>query len=330
MTKTASPAPVASVSGADGIKDAVTRKSETAGSFIETIDNLSLDVGSFHLSLWDVLIAALVIVGVIVFAWFASKAASAALTRATRLDETQRLLFQKLTSLAVWAVAILVGIDVLGIDLTALTVFSGAFGLAIGFGLQKTFGNLIAGIILLMDRSIKPGDVIAITDQAGNETFGQIRKIGIRAVSITTRDEREYLIPNENLMINQVENWSYSSRNVRMQVELGVSYETDIALAERLMLEAARSAPRVLETPAPAVWLKSFGESSVNFIIHCWIMDPEEGVGNVRSEVLTKLWWLFKENDIGIPFPQRDLNFKANEEFRELIAALRERGTGEY
>ena len=281
--------------------------------------------GSFRLSMWDVLIVGLVITGVIVFAWFISKSAHAALGRASRLDQAQRLLLEKLITLAVWAVAILIGIDILGIDLTALAVFSGAFGLAIGFGLQKTFGNLIAGIILLMDKSIKPGDVIAIADQAGNETFGQIRKIGIRAVSVTTRDQREYLIPNENLMINQVENWSYSSRNVRMQVDVGVSYEADIARAEELMLEAASSVKRVLKTPPPSVWLKEYGDSSVNFTIHCWIQDPEEGVGNVRSEVLKKLWWLLKENDIEIPFPQRDLNLKGNDEFRALVAALRER-----
>lgn len=234
---------------------------------------------------------------------------------------------EKLITLAVWALAILIGIDILGIDLTALAVFSGAFGLAIGFGLQKTFGNLIAGIILLMDRSIKPGDVIAVADQAGNSTFGQIRKIGIRAVSVTTRDQREYLIPNENLMINQVENWSYSSRNVRMQVEVGISYKADIAKAEELMLEAARSSKRVLEVPPPTVWLNAYGDSSVNFTIHCWIRDPEGGVGNVRSEVLKKLWWLFKENDIEIPFPQRDLNLRDNEAFQELLEALRDRAT---
>src|SRR5690606_23962142 len=134
------------------------------------------------------------------------------------LGESQRLLLDKVLTLLVWGFAILIGIDILGVDLTALAVFSGAFGLAIGFGLQRTFGNLIAGIILLMDKSIKPGDVISVADQAGNTTFGQIRKIGVRAVSVTTRDQREYLIPNENLMINQVENWSYSSRNVRMQI----------------------------------------------------------------------------------------------------------------
>ncbi len=313
------------VRGAEGIKDAVAQKSETAGTILETFDNLALQAGSFRVSLWDVLIVGLVITGVIAFAWFASKAARAALSRATRLDETQRLLSEKMIALAVWALSILIGIDILGIDLTAFAVFSGAFGLAIGFGLQKTFGNLIAGIILLMDKSIKPGDVIAIADQTGKETFGQIRKIGIRAVSITTRDQREYLIPNENLMVNQVENWSYSSRNVRMQIEVGVAYEADIALAEQLMLEAARSAKRVLETPPPTVWLKGFGESAVQFTIHCWIMDPEEGVGNVRSEVLKKLWTLFKDKGVALPLPQRDLNFKANDEFRELILAIKGR-----
>lgn len=213
----------------------------------------------------------------------------------------------------------------LGIDLTALAFFGGAFGLAIGFGLQKTFGNLIAGIILLLDKSIKPGDVIAVTDMAGNETFGQIRKIGIRAVSVTTRDQREYLIPNENLMINQVENWSYSSKQVRMPVNVGVSYNADMNLARELMLEAARKSDRVLKSPAPTVWMAEYGDSSVNFIIHCWINDPEEGVGNVRSEVLTNLWFLFKEHDIEIPFPQRDINLRDNEQMQALIEALAQR-----
>lgn len=314
--------------GADGIRQVVARNSDTAGSIVETLDALAIQAGSFRLSLWDLLVSGLVIALVVVVAWFASRAARGALSRATRLDEAQRLLFSKLISLGVWLIAILVGVDVLGIDLTALTVFSGAFGLAVGFGLQKTFGNLLAGIILLMDRSIKPGDVIAIADQTGKETFGQIRKIGIRAVSITTRDQREYLIPNENLMTNMVENWSYSSRNVRVQVEVGVAYGSDLALAERLMLEAAKSANRVLETPPPAVWLKGFGDSSVDFTIHCWIADPEQGVGNVRSDVLKTLWRLFRENGIEIPFPQRDLNLRMNDDLRELLAGLKDGGPG--
>jgi len=306
--------------GSDGLREAVSRESPSAGSVVDTLDGLALRVGSLRLSVWDLLISGVVIAGIVVAAWLASRAARAALSRASRLDQAQQLLFSKLISLAVWLIAVLIGIDILGIDLTALTVFSGAFGLAIGFGLQKTFGNLIAGIILLMDRSIKPGDVIAIADQTGKETFGQIRKIGIRAVSITTRDQREYLIPNENLMTNMVENWSYSSRNVRVQVEVGIAYGSDIALAERLMLEAAKSAKRVLESPSPAVWLKAFGDSSVNFTIHCWIADPEQGVGNVRSDVLKTLWRLFKENGIEIPFPQREVNLRLDDDLRALFA----------
>lgn len=311
------------VAGAEGLKNVVASHSGTIGDVVNTLDSLAIKVGSSRISVWDMAVVVLVLALLVTAAWAASRLSTRILGRASRLDMTQRLLAEKMVSLAIWALAILVGIDVLGIDLTALAVFSGAFGLAIGFGLQKTFGNLIAGIILLMDKSIKPGDVIAITDQAGNSTFGQIRRIGIRAVSLTTRDQKEYLIPNENLMINQVENWSYSSKNVRIQVPVGISYASDIVKAEELMLEAARDVKRVLAAPPPTAWLDSYGENSVNFIIHCWITDPEEGTGNVRSAVLKNLWHLFHENGIEIPFPQRDISLRQNKALRELIEALR-------
>ncbi len=313
------------VTAAEGIKEAVSSKSEAAGSLLETMDNMAVSLGTMRLSVLDVLVVAAILIGVIVGAWMLNRLARAAVKRLTKLDGAQQLLVEKLLTIAVWGAAVFIGIDLLGIDLTALTVFSGAFGLAIGFGLQKTFGNLIAGIILLMDRSIKPGDVIAVTDMAGNESFGQIRKIGIRAVSVTTRDQREYLIPNENLMINQVENWSYSSKNVRMQVDVGVSYNADLELAEKLMLEAAGKVDRVLKSPPPTVWLSAYGDSSVNFTVQCWILDPEDGVGNVRSGVLKELWKLFKENDVEIPFPQRDINLRGNAQFDQLVAAISQR-----
>jgi len=313
------------VAGADALKEAVTQHSMTVGSIVDRLDAFGFTVGDTRFSVWTVLVVLVVLAGVFAFARLGSKLAHNLFKRVTRLDPAQQLLGEKLLSIAVWALAIFIGIDVLDIDLTALTVFSGAFGLAIGFGLQKTFGNLIAGIILLMDRSIKPGDVIAIADQAGNSTFGQIRRIGLRAVSITTRDQREYLIPNENLMVNQVENWSYSSRQVRMQIPVGVSYNCDIKRAEALMLEAAKSCPRVLKSPPPTCWLDGYGDSSVDFIIHCWITDPEQGIGNVKSEVLKKLWDLFQQNDIEIPFPQRDLNLRDNVQFQQLVAAISQR-----
>ncbi len=293
---------------ADGLREVV-GDNRTAAGVVDTLDRLALSIGSTRISVWDCIVAGLVLLTVVLVAWFASKLARRALRRTTRLDPTQRLLGEKLVSIAVWTVAFLIGIDVLGIDLTALAVFSGAFGLAVGFGLQKTFGNLIAGIILLMDRSIKPGDVIAVTDMAGNESFGQIRKIGIRAISIVTRDKKEYLIPNENLMINQVENWSYSSRDVRVKAPVRVAYGSDLDLVERLLCEAAVGTPRVLERYPPTVRLMEFGESAILFEIRFWIEDPEDGVNAVRSDVFKRVWRLFREHGIEIPYPQRSIHF---------------------
>ena len=298
------------VSRADGIREAVSSENMTIGKFVRALDSYSIDIGKSEVSLWDAMVVLFVIVSVFVLAHFVSKLSHVLLKRVRGLDETQKLLIDKIASIAVWTIAILVGIDFLGIDLTALAVFSGAFGLAIGFGLQKTLGNLIAGIILLMDRSIKPGDVIAVSDMAGRESFGQIRKIGIRAISVTTRDMKEYLIPNENLMVNQVENWSYSTRNVRIKVPVRVAFDTDLELAERLMMQAATTAARGLELPEPKVLLMEFGENAMHFEIRFWINDPEEGIGAVASDVLKCVWRLFQEHKIRIPYPQHDLHIK--------------------
>ena len=228
------------------------------------------------------------------------------ISRTKVFDPTQKILAQKLAGVIIIVVAFFFGIDLLGIDLTTFAVFGGALGLAVGFGLQKTVGNLIAGIILLMDRSIKPGDVIVVGD-----SFGWVNKIGVRAVSVVTRDGKEHLIPNENLMTQEVENWSYSSRDVRVRIPVGVAYESDLGLAQKLMLRAATESPRVLDSPRPNIWLTEFGDFSVNHEILVWISDPEGGVGNVRSDVLNRLWRLFKENGIEIPFPQSDVRVKS-------------------
>ncbi len=172
--------------------------------------------------------------------------------------------------------------------------------------MQKTLGNLISGLILLMDRSIKPGDVIVV-----GETFGWVNRIGMRAVSVLTRDGKEYLIPNENLMTETVENWSHTSRNVRLHVPVRVAYDCDIHLARELMLQAAREADRVLESPAPAVWIVSLDENGIDHDIRNWINDAEEGIGSVQSVVLTRILELFREHDIRLPYPQRDVHVKS-------------------
>jgi len=295
---------------------------------IAALDSWGFDIANHRVSVWTALLVVIVVVGVFVFAKLMTRVARTLLGKATRLDSTQKLLADKLIAIAIWAVAILIGIDILGIDLTALTVFSGAFGLAVGFGLQKTFGNMLAGIILLMDRSIKPGDVIAVNDPTGRESFGQIRKIGIRAISVVTRDRKEYLIPNENLMINQVVNWSYSSREVRIKAPIGVAYGSDLDLAERLMLKAAQEAARVLTIPEPKVLLMNFGANAVEFEIRFWITDPEDGVSGVRSEVLKRVWHQFKEHGIELPFPQLDLYLRDSAQFQQLAAAIGQRSAG--
>ena len=315
------------MSGAAQILDNVEQGSGL-WAVIYTLDSWGFDVASARISVWTVLVAIVVVILALVLARLAIRLACWLLARVTRLDSAQNLLAQKLISIVIWAATFMIAIDVLGIDLTALAVFSGAFGLAVGFGLQKTFGNLLAGIILLMDRSIKPGDVIAVNDGITN-TVGQVKKIGLRAVSVTTRDKKEYLIPNENLMINQVENWSYSSRNVRMRIPVAIAYGCDIDLAERLMLEAAQGSKRVLDTPPPTVWLNKFGTDAIEFEILVWIQDPEEGLGNLRSDVLKRVWKLFNESGVQVPFPQRDLNLRDTPALRALIEAIRQSGTAQ-
>ncbi len=317
--------PTEAISTAADIGDAVSEKSETIGSMIDSMRGMALEFGDTSISVWDVFVVMLVIAVVITIAWAVTKLMRGGVRRVTKLDESQRVLVEKIATIVIWVAAFLIGIDVLGIDLTALAVFSGAFGLAIGFGLQKTFGNLISGIILLMDKSIKPGDVISVTDNAGTESFGQIRKIGIRAISVVTRDQTEYLIPNENLMINQVVNWSYSSKDVRVKAPVGVSYGSDLDLVTKLLYQGVDEVPRVLKSPKPRVNIMGFGDSSVDFEVRFWIQDPEEGMANIRSDVYTRIWQLFKENDVEIPFPQRDLNLRTNDQFQQLVEAISQR-----
>ncbi len=271
----------------------------------EILDQVGFTIGERRFSLLTLLQIGVTILALYAVVKLVNRLVGQSVKRASGLDSTQQLLVQKLVAIGLLVVAFFVGIDLVGIDLTALAVFSGGLGLALGFGLQKTFGNLFAGIVLLMDRSIKPGDVISV-----GQSFGSVNKIGVRAVSIVTREGKEHLIPNEILMTEEVINWSYSTRDVRMSIPVGVGYGADVALAQRLMMEAATASSRVLESPRPNVWLTAFGERSVEHEIRIWIRDPEAGVGSVRSEILNRLWALFKEHGIELPFPQRDIRIK--------------------
>lgn len=295
---------------------AMERLRDGATRTVEAMQAIGIDVGSYRLSLYGLFSTVIVAVLLYVAVRVALRSIKWLLRRNTQIDATQRLLTEKLIAIALFVFALLFGIDLLGIDLTALTVFSGAAGLAIGFGLQKTVGNLIAGIILLMDRSIKPGDIIVVGDGSsmggsalpgGMPNVGRVARIGVRAVNVITRDGKKHLIPNELLMTQPVENWSYASPEVRVRMRIPVPYDADLRLAQRLIVETAQQNPRILNEPEPAVWITAFGERAVDHELRYWISDPEAGLGNIQGEVFLGIWDRFKEAGIRIPYPRTDV-----------------------
>ncbi|MBT8148059.1 MAG: mechanosensitive ion channel [Gammaproteobacteria bacterium] len=222
--------------------------------------------------------------------------------RSEELNPSMRVLIGKILKISLIFTAFLAGVSAIGIDLTVFAVFSGAIGVGIGFGLQKVVSNFISGIIILADRSIKPGDTISLGD-----TFGWIRGLRARFVSVVTRDGKEYLIPNEDFITQQVINWSFSDDFVRLDVNFGVSYRSDPHKVIELSVTAANGLNRIVPVPTPVCWMTGFGDSSLDFILRFWIRDPQNGLTNIRGQMLLALWDIFKENDIKIPYPHREV-----------------------
>jgi small-conductance mechanosensitive channel len=218
------------------------------------------------------------------------------------LTPSIQVLLGKLARVALLTFAVLVVLSSVGIDFSALAVFSGAVGVGVGFGLQKIVSNLVSGIILLADKSIKPGDIITLGDN-----YGWVDTMGARYTSVVSPDGREYLIPNEDFVTQRVINWSYSNERVGLDVRFGVSYASDPHRVREVALAAIASVERVLSDPAPVCNLARFGDSSLDFALWFWIGDPIQGVGNVRSAVLFALWDAFKREGIEIPYPVRDM-----------------------
>jgi len=278
---------------------------------IAVLDSMALQLGEVRISILGVIKAGIALAVLLWMAGSASGLMERRLTAMPGISPAAGVLFGKVFRIILVTVAVLVGLDSVGIDLTAFAVFSGAIGLGIGFGLQKVFSNLISGMILLMDRSVKPGDVIAV----GN-SFGWINALQARYVSVITRDGIEHLIPNEELISQRVENWSHSHRQVRLRMPIGIDYSSDVHKAMALTTEAAGEIERVLKDPAPVCRLMGFGDNSVDLELRVWITDPQGGVANITSEILLRIWDLFSENGINFPFPQRDLHIKSTVPFR--------------
>ena len=272
-------------------------------------ENFTLKLGrEFSLTLYEILTTAVLLAVLLSLAAFASRATERRLREADWVTPTGRVLLNKTLRIALFVFAILISIGYAGIDLTALAVIGGAVGFGIGFGLQKVFSNLISGLILLLDKSIKPGDVITVEN-----TYGWVNKLGARYVSIITRDGIEHLIPNETMITEPVSNWTHSDANTRLRIPIGVHYSTDLELATRLGVEAAQSQPRVLNDPAPRCLVKGFGDSAIDLEIRFWIQDADSGVSNIKSAVILEVWRLYQEHEIRIPYPQRDLHIKSGE-----------------
>ena len=266
------------------------------------LDSIALSIGSVRLSALAVLQALAVMTALIAGARLITGAVSRRLGESADLSPTMRVLVAKLLQIVLFTLAIIIGLRSIGVDLTGLAVFSGAVGVGLGFGLQKVVSNLVSGVIILLDKSVKPGDVISLGD-----TFGWIDALGARYVSVVTRDGKEYLIPNEDLVTNQVVNWSHTNDFVRLDVHFGTYYKDDPHKVSKLAINAAMTVKRVLAQRTPVCWITKFGDSSIDYVLRFWISDAQGGLTNVRGQVYLALWDAFKESGISVPYPQREV-----------------------
>ena len=273
---------------------------------VNYLDKTKIDIGQTNISLYAIVSS---FFSIAIFLWLAFaliKLVDNVLKSSKHITLSARALLSKTFKFTLVAAAFMFGLSAVGIDLTAFAVLGGAIGVGIGFGLQKIFSNLISGFILLLDKSIKPGDTINVAGQ-----YGRVETLSSRYVSVITRDGIEHLVPNEEMIISRVENWSYSHDNLRLRIPVGVHYKSDINKAMELCLEATKEVDRVMTLPKSVCLMKGFGDSSVELEIRIWIRDPMNGCSNVKSEVLLGVWNKFHEHGIEIPYPQRDLHLRS-------------------
>ncbi len=301
------------------IRDKTWSKIITLGAWIVAALNILnlLDptvafLDSMEIGLGDLSISALMIIksmiSLAILLWlaaFSSRLLEQRIKAMPSVTPTMQVLLTKILKIALVIIAIMAAVSIVGIDLTAFAVFSGAVGVGVGLGLQKSISNLFTGILILMDKSVKPGDVIEV-----GETYGTINSLGGRYVSVITRDGIEHLIPNEEMVTQRVANWTRTNSNIRVRLPIGVDYSTDLPKALDLCASAATRVERVLPNPVPICLTKNFGDSSIDLELRIWINDPQNGIANVSSDIYLEIWNSFKENGIQLPFPQRDIHLK--------------------
>lgn len=276
---------------------------------LDTLDSIGFSTGDDYFSILSILKLLFAIVIFMLGASWLSRLIESRAKKSPNISASLRVGLAKVSKFSLYALAFIFSLNIVGIDLTTFAVFGGAIGVGIGFGLQKIFSNFISGFILLFDRSIRPGDVISIGDR-----FGWVQALHARYVVVRDRDGVETLIPNENLITSEVINWSYSDRQIRVRIPIQISYDDDPEMAMALLIKACEGQKRILSKPAVAARLTGFGDNGIDLELRIWLRDPESGVANVRSDLYVKIWKLFKENNVSIPFPQRDVHIISNPE----------------
>ena len=272
---------------------------------IDALDSVSIVLGGLRLTplllikLGALLIAALWVTNI------ASNFAESRITRSGDLTPSIQVLLVKMIRLGLMIFAVAVAMSAVGIDLSALAIFSGAAGVGIGFGLQKIVANFISGIILLADKSVKPGDLVTIGDSTG-----RINEMKTRYISVAAGDGREILIPNEDLVTQKVVNWTYTDKNTLVKVNFGTNYDADPRLVCKLAIEVGAAAPRAIKGKPPNCILTEFAEAGMKFSLTFWIADPD-GMDNVKSDVMLALWEVFKREGIRVPYPVREIRIRS-------------------
>ena len=283
---------------------------------IAVLDAAAIPIGpGSEISLWDILRSTIAIAVLLSVALYLTSLIESRIRTSQTLSPTVQVLFTKSLKMVLISLAVIVAITSVGIDLTGLAVVGGLLGVGIGFGLQKIVSNLISGVILLIDKSIKPGDIISV---AG--TYGWVTALGGRYVSVVTRDGVEHLIPNETLISESVENWTHTQRRTRLKLDLFVHHDSDLKAVLALCEDAASATARVLPDPPPKCLFIEFGESSLKLQLRFWIGDAQNGVQNVKSDVLIEIWQRFKQQGVHVPYPQRDVHVRSTVERAPLQA----------
>jgi len=288
---------------------------------IAELDSIGLSKGATRITIWSVLKAiATVTVFVVVSVWIA-RWIDRRVSTVQELAPSTRIGIGKFAYAFLIAFGVLFGLQASGVDLTTLTVFSGAIGLGLGFGLQAVAANFVSGFVLLIDRSIKPGDVISFTGTTGTSTtgFGWVEELRGRHIVIRDRDGVATLVPNQNVITNPLINWSYGHPRVRLRLPVRVAYHDDVELALALLLEAADH-PRILRDPPAVTRLLEFADYGMEIELRFWIGDPAEGVNNVRSDVNRRIWALFREHDLTIPPAQREIRILEGNKSASMLA----------